>query len=45
MNDLGGIGPPLTAFYAADGAQVELVRGELSASDLERALAAIAPRS
>lgn len=41
MNDLGGIGPPLTAFYAADGTQVELVRGELSASDLERALAAI----
>jgi thiol-disulfide isomerase/thioredoxin len=43
MNDLGGIGPPLTAFYAADGTQVELVRGELSASDLERALAAVDP--
>ena len=43
MNDLGGIGPPLTAFYAADGTQVELVRGELSSSDLERALDAIDP--
>jgi thiol-disulfide isomerase/thioredoxin len=43
MNDLGGIGPPLTAFYAADGTQVELVRGELSAADLERALGRIDP--
>jgi thiol-disulfide isomerase/thioredoxin len=43
MNDLGGIGPPLTAFYAADGTQVELVRGELSPSDLERALHSIDP--
>jgi thiol-disulfide isomerase/thioredoxin len=43
MNDLGGIGPPLTAFYAADGTQMDLVRGELSASDLERGLAAIDP--
>lgn len=41
MNDLGGIGPPLTAFYAADGTQVELVRGELSAAALERGLAEI----
>ncbi len=41
MNDLGGIGPPLTAFYAADGTQVELVRGELSATALERGLAEI----
>lgn len=43
MNDLGGIGPPLTAFYAPDGTQLELVRGELSASDLRRALAEISP--
>jgi thiol-disulfide isomerase/thioredoxin len=43
MNDLGGIGPPLTAFYAADGTRHELVRGELSSSDLERALDAIDP--
>jgi thiol-disulfide isomerase/thioredoxin len=41
MTDLGGLGPPLTAFYAADGTQVDVVRGALSSSDLDRGLAAI----
>ena len=45
MTDLGGLGPPITAFYASDGTLSELVRGELSRSDLERNLRRIDPRA
>jgi cytochrome c biogenesis protein CcmG, thiol:disulfide interchange protein DsbE len=43
LTDLGGLGPPVTAFYAADGTLSELVRGEISASELRDALAEIVP--
>jgi thiol-disulfide isomerase/thioredoxin len=43
MNELGALGPPLTAFYDAEGTQVRVVRGELSPSDLREALERIAP--
>jgi thiol-disulfide isomerase/thioredoxin len=43
MTDLGALGPPLTAFYDADGTQVEVVRGEISPSDLQALLDRIGP--
>jgi thiol-disulfide isomerase/thioredoxin len=38
---VGGVGQPVTAFYAADGELVRVVSGEVGADDLDRYLAEI----
>lgn len=43
LTELDAIGPPVTAFYASNGAEVAKVVGEIGAEDLDRNLAAISP--